>query len=398
VTVTRGSRSERAIPTEAVASALGDGIRLENIRVHYPLAQSFSDSIRGVPRRVVRAVDGVDLSIGRGEVVALVGESGSGKTTLARALVRLAPIASGRVLLDGRDVTRLSGGGLREYRRRVQIVFQDPYESLDPRQTVLDVVGEPLDVHGLASGEKRRARVERALDDAGLTPASRFLGRYPHELSGGQRQRVAIAAAMVLEPEIVVADEPVSMLDVSLRVGILRVLLELRRTRNVGSLFITHDLSLAWLIADRIAVMYLGRIVEEGPAEEVIHNPQHPYTRALLSVAPSPDPSRRSQRRILAGETPDPARIPGGCRFYPRCPLHSERGHTEDPQLFEVAPGHRSACWLVEHGEPLPPFPPLAAEIPPAADASPVAPNAAPVAPNAAPVAPNAADVSRDTA
>jgi oligopeptide/dipeptide ABC transporter ATP-binding protein len=221
----------------------------------------------------------------------------------------------------------------------------------------MDVVSEPLDVHGLARGQQRRATVERALEDAGLTPAHRFLGRYPHELSGGQRQRVAIAAAMVLEPEIVVADEPVSMLDVSLRVGILRVLLELRRTRNVGYLFITHDLSLAWLIADRIAVMYLGRIVEEGPAEQVIHDPHHPYTRALLSVAPSPDPSGRSQRRILVGETPDPSRIPGGCRFYPRCPLQSDRGRTEDPGLFEVGPGHRSACWLVENGEPLPPFP-----------------------------------------
>jgi peptide/nickel transport system ATP-binding protein len=168
---------------------------------------------------------------------------------------------------------------------------------------------------------------------------------------------VAIAAAMVLEPEIVVADEPVSMLDVSLRVGILRILLELRRTRNVGYLFITHDLSLAWLIADRIAVMYLGRIVEEGPAEQIIRDPRHPYTRALLSVLPSPDPSRRPQRRILAGEAPDPTRIPSGCRFYPRCPLQSEHGKTADPPLFEVAPGHRSACWLVEHGELLPPLP-----------------------------------------
>ena len=202
--------------------------------------------------------------------------------------------------------------------------------------------------------------MERALEDAGLTPRKPLpRRRYPHELSGGQRQRVAIAAAMVLDPEIVVADEPVSMLDVSLRVGILRVLLELRRTRNVGYLFITHDLSLAWLIADRIAVMYLGRIVEEGPAEEVIHNPQHPYTRALLSVAPSPDPSRRAQRRILVGETPDPARIPSGCRFYPRCPLQSERGRTEDPPLFEVGAGPPIGVLAGGDGGPLPPFPPI---------------------------------------
>jgi oligopeptide/dipeptide ABC transporter ATP-binding protein len=193
-----------------------------------------------------------------------------------------------------------------------------------------------------------------------------LLARYPHELSGGQRQRVAIAAAMVLEPEIVVADEPVSMLDVSLRVGILRILLELRRTRNVGYLFITHDLSLAWLIADRICVMYLGRIVEEGPAEQVIRDPRHPYTRALLSVLPSPDPSRRRQRRLLVGETPDAARIPSGCRFYPRCPLQSERGRAEDPPLFQVGPGHTSACWLVEHGEQLPPLPELDGAVTPA--------------------------------
>jgi oligopeptide/dipeptide ABC transporter ATP-binding protein len=346
---------------ESTAGAMTSGIELRDIRVSFPLHQPFGAMLRGAARPMVRAVDGVDLAIGRGEVVALVGESGSGKTTLARALVRLLPISSGRVLLDGDDVTDLRGAALRAYRRRVQIVFQDPYESLNPRQTVLDIVGEPLDVHALARGRERRERVTRALEDAGLTPAQRFLQRYPHELSGGQRQRVAIAAAMVLEPEIVVADEPVSMLDVSLRVGILRVLLDLRRSRNVGYLFITHDLSLAWLIADRIAVMYLGRIVEEGPTEQVIRDPRHPYTRALLSVAPSPDPSHRTKRRILVGETPDPSRLPPGCRFHPRCPLQSERGATEEPPLFEVAPGHRSACWLVEGGAPLPALPEPAA-------------------------------------
>jgi oligopeptide/dipeptide ABC transporter ATP-binding protein len=351
-------------------AAAASGIELRDIHVRFPLSNGLVNSLRGVPRPVVRAVDGVNLRVGRGEVVALVGESGSGKTTLARSLVRLLPITSGKVLLDGRDVTDISGAALRAYRRKVQIVFQDPYESLDPRQTVLDICAEPLDVHGLARGEERQARVERALEEAGLSPARRLLARYPHELSGGQRQRVAIAAAMVLEPEIVVADEPVSMLDVSLRVGILRILLELRRTRNVGYLFITHDLSLAWLIADRICVMYLGRIVEEGPAEQVIRDPRHPYTRALLSVLPSPDPSRRRQRRLLVGETPDAARIPSGCRFYPRCPLQSERGRTEDPPLFQVGPGHTSACWLVEHGEQLPPLPELDGALTPPAPAA----------------------------
>jgi oligopeptide/dipeptide ABC transporter ATP-binding protein len=344
---------------EPASTPVTQGIDLRAIRVRFPLRHGLTDTLRGQPRLYIRAVDGVDLSVRRGEVVALVGESGSGKTTLGRALVRLAPLAGGTVHLDGEDVTRIRGKALQDYRRKVQIVFQDPYESLDPRQTVLDIVGEPLDVHRLAGGRERQERVERALEEAGLAPARRFILRYPHELSGGQRQRVAIAAAMVLDPEIVVADEPVSMLDVSLRVGVLRVLLELRRSRNVGFLFITHDLSLAWLIADRICVMYLGRIVEEGPAEQLIRDPRHPYTRALLSVLPSPHPSQRRERRILAGEAPDPSRIPSGCRFYPRCPLQSERGRNEDPPAFDVGPGHTSACWLVENGEPLPPTPAL---------------------------------------
>jgi oligopeptide/dipeptide ABC transporter ATP-binding protein len=332
-------------------------IELRDVHVDFPLRQGLGDAILRRPRLLVRAVDGVNLRVERGEVVALVGESGCGKTTTGRALVRLAPITGGRVLLDGEDVTRISGSALREYRRRVQIIFQDPYESLNPKQTVLDVVGEPLDVHRLARGPERKERVAQALEDAGLRPAARYLERYPHELSGGQRQRVAIAAAMVLDPEIVVADEPVSMLDVSIRTGILRIMLELRQSRGVGYLFITHDLSLAWLIADRICVMYLGRIVEEGPADQIVRDPRHPYTKSLLSVMPSPDPNRRRARAILAGETPDAARIPTGCRFHPRCPLVFDRCPTDDPGLLRVDDRQAAACWLVERGEPLPPLP-----------------------------------------
>jgi oligopeptide/dipeptide ABC transporter ATP-binding protein len=275
-----------------------------------------------------------------------VGESGSGKTTTGRALVRLAPITRGQVTLEGRDVTAISGRALRDYRRRVQIIFQDPYESLDPRRTIGDQVGEPLAVQGVGTQVEREARVDRALEDAGLRPAARFRDRYPHELSGGQRQRVAIASAMVLDPDVLVADEPVSMLDVSLRAGILRVMLDLRERRGVGILFITHDLSLAWLIADRIAVMYLGRIVEVGPAEQLVRDPRHPYTRALLSVMPSPDPSRRRRRRILRGETPDASRIPSGCRFHTRCPIAFDRCVHEDPPSLEVGGGHTAACLL----------------------------------------------------
>jgi oligopeptide/dipeptide ABC transporter ATP-binding protein len=276
-----------------------------------------------------------------------VGESGSGKTTTGRALVRLAPISGGSVIHDGRDVTAIRGRDLRAYRRRAQIVFQDPYESLDPRRTIGDQVREPLIVAGGRDGAEVDDAVARALEDAGLRPASAFLERYPHELSGGQRQRVAIATAMVLEPEVLVADEPVSMLDVSVRSGILRVMLDLRAARGVSILFITHDLSLAWLIADRIAVMYLGRIVEVGPAEEVVHRPAHPYTRALLSVLPSPDPTRRRERIILSGETPDASQVPGGCRFHPRCPVAIAACATTDPPMRAVGAAHEVACILV---------------------------------------------------
>jgi oligopeptide/dipeptide ABC transporter ATP-binding protein len=312
-------------------------IELRELEVHFPIRRTLSEWVRRKKARVVRAVDGVDLDLRKGEIVALVGESGSGKTTTGRALVRLAPITGGRILLEGSDVTDIRGNPLRSYRRRVQIIFQDPYESLDPRRPVGEAVEEPLLVHGLGDRNERKARVNQALSDAGMRPPEAFLRRYPHELSGGQRQRVAIACAMVLEPDVLVADEPVSMLDVSLRSGILRVMLGLRQKRGVGILFITHDLSLAWLIADRIAVMYLGRIVEIGPAEEIVRNPRHPYTRALLSVMPSPDPSHRRTRQILKGETPDASRIPAGCRFHTRCPLVFDRCRVEDPPTVPVS-------------------------------------------------------------
>jgi oligopeptide/dipeptide ABC transporter ATP-binding protein len=323
-------------------------IELRGLRVSFPLRRSMSEWLRRVPAGVVRAVDGVDLQLGQGEIVALVGESGSGKTTTGRALVRLAPITGGQVLLDGQDVTAISGRALKDYRRTVQIIFQDPYESIDPRRTIGDQVAEPLAVHGIGTTAERATRVDQALEDAGLRPASRYRDRYPHELSGGQRQRVAIACAMALRPDVLVADEPVSMLDVSLRSGILRVMLDLRERRGIGILFITHDLSLAWLIADRIAVMYLGRVVEIGPAEQLIADPRHPYTRALLSVMPSPDPAHRRERQILRGETPDASRIPSGCRFHTRCPVAFDRCRTEDPPEVEVVPGHVAACFLAD--------------------------------------------------
>jgi oligopeptide/dipeptide ABC transporter ATP-binding protein len=259
-------------------------------------------------------------------------------------------VSAGTVTYRGTDITHLRGAELRRLRRRFQIVFQDPYESLDPRQTVEDIVAEPLLIHGVgASLAERRAAVLAALRSVGLEPPEEFASRYPHQLSGGQRQRVSIAAAMILEPELVVADEPVSMLDVSLRAGILRLMLDLRAERDFAYLFITHDLSLAWVFADRIAVMYLGRIVESGPADEIIRGPRHPYTRALVSVIPVPDPAVRREQVLLAGETPSPLEVPPGCRFHPRCPLRAAMGNPEicervDPQLVETGPHHAVAC------------------------------------------------------
>jgi peptide/nickel transport system ATP-binding protein len=262
----------------------------------------------------VRAVDGVDLDVRPGEIVALVGESGCGKTTLARALVGLVEPTAGRIAFDGRPL-EYSGRSLKAYRRRVQLVLQDPTGSLNPRHTVYDAVAEGLRIHGHAGDE--RAAVAGALARAGLRPAERFFLRRPHELSGGQRQRVVIAGALVLEPELLVADEPVASLDASVRGEILALLLRLRAELGLSALVVTHDLGLAWNIADRVAVMYLGRIVETGEVERVLTAPRHPYTRALLSVLPEApgDPV------ILAGEPPDPSRIPSGCRFHARCQI-----------------------------------------------------------------------------
>ena len=343
-------------------------LQVRDLAVHYPPSRAHRDRLgRGRP---VRAVDGMSFDLFPGEILAMVGESGSGKSTLARAVLRLVEPTAGRIVHRGRDITALRGAELRRLRARFQIVFQDPYESLNPRQTVEEIVAEPLVIHGRgATAAERRGLVLAALEAAGLRPAGEIAARYPHQLSGGQRQRVAFAAAMALEPELVVADEPVSMLDVSLRAGILRLMLDLRDGRGFACLFITHDLSLAWVVADRIAVVYLGRIVEIGPADEVLRRPRHPYTRALVSVIPVPDPAAAGAQIVLAGETPPPDAIPSGCRFHPRCWLREQLGNpdrctTEDPTLVPAAAGHDVACHFADGAPDPQPTEPLSQEEP----------------------------------
>ena len=303
---------------------------------------------------VARAVDGVNLAVRRGEIIALVGESGSGKTTLARTILGLQRPTSGAVYVAGEALSYRSRA-LKAYRRRAQLILQDPSGALNPRHTVFEAVAEGLRVHGLHEGEE--AKVADALSRAGLRPPERFYRRYPHELSGGQRQRVVIAGALVLDPEIIVADEPVSSLDASVRGEILALLLRLRDDLGLTLVVVTHDLGLAWNIADRVAVMYLGRILEIGPTEEIMSAPQHPYTKALLSVVPE---TAHLEPIVLAGETPDPARIPAGCRFHPRCPALADGtaaaagvdGQCRTVGLPVLAAGvgadtHTSACYLV---------------------------------------------------
>ncbi len=300
---------------------------------------------------VVHAVEGVSFSLARGEVLGLVGESGSGKTTVANCVVRLVEPTSGRIVLDGTDITHLTPRQLRPLRRGLHMVFQDPSSSLDPRMSCGAIVAEPLRLHRLARGRELEARVATIFDAVGLR--QEFRHRYPHELSGGERQRVAIARALILEPSVLVADEPVSALDVSVQASILNLLRDLQRGMGFSCLFITHDLATVEFLCDRVAVMYLGEIVETAPKAELFRAPQHPYTQALLSAAVVADPRRQRATRpvLLEGELPSPFDPPAGCRFHTRCPLHEQsrpRSDEERPLLREFAPGHLVACHLVE--------------------------------------------------
>ena len=314
-------------------------VEINRLVKEFPLAQGLFAT-----RGRVRAVNDVTLTLTRGETLGLVGESGSGKTTLGRCAIRLVEPTSGTISVDGTDLAALSSRELRAFRRRMQIVFQDPYGSLNPRMKVGEAVREPVEVHGLAKGDAARARVQSLFREVGLDES--YVDRYPHELSGGQRQRVGIARALSVEPDFLVLDEPVSALDVSVQAQVLNLLTELRASRSLTYLFIGHDLAVVRHVADRVAVMYLGRLMEVATAGTLYANPSHPYTRALLSAAPVPDPTARRSRVVLKGDPPSPARPPSGCVFHPRCfhPKKDDRCVAERPELRPIAAGQTAAC------------------------------------------------------
>ncbi|HYH87259.1 MAG TPA: dipeptide ABC transporter ATP-binding protein [Pyrinomonadaceae bacterium] len=333
---------EQTVPKAEAAAARAhdarEGVREELVRVrglfkHFPV-QASDD--------VVRAVDGVTFEIFRGETLGLVGESGCGKSTVGRCLLRLIEPTRGEIRFGDEDVLSLRGGDLRRLRREMQIIFQDPYASLNPRMKVRDIVAEPLIIHGIGDRAERRERVADLLRKVGLDPD--YMNRYPHEFSGGQRQRIGIARALALNPKLIVADEPVSALDVSVQAQVVNLLEDLQKEFNLTYLFISHGLAIVEHISDRVAVMYLGRIVEVATAEELYANPLHPYTRALLSAIPIPDPTRKRERIVLKGDVPTPINPPSGCRFHTRCPEAIAECAQIDPDLREITPGHTVAC------------------------------------------------------
>ncbi|MBS0224529.1 MAG: dipeptide ABC transporter ATP-binding protein [Proteobacteria bacterium] len=315
-------------------------LEVKDLKKHFPVR-------KGLLRRAVgqvHAVDGISFSIREGETLGLVGESGCGKSTAGRTVLRLIEPTSGQVTMTGRDITHLSKKELRPYRRQMQIVFQDPFSSLNPRMTAGDIVGEPLLVHGVARGKAQREQVAALFERVGLRPAQ--MASFPHQFSGGQRQRIGIARALALGPKLIVGDEPVSALDVSIQAQVINLLQDLQRERKLSYLFISHNLAVVEHISHRIAVMYLGRIVEYADTRSIFIRPQHPYTEALLSAVPVPDPTIKREKRLLEGDVPSPVNPPTGCHFHTRCPYAVARCKVESPPLREIAPGHHVSCHL----------------------------------------------------
>ncbi|HHX25576.1 MAG TPA: ABC transporter ATP-binding protein [Firmicutes bacterium] len=318
---------------------------VENLVKYFPLRRGIGQSLRREPERAVKAVDGVSFNVKKGELFGVVGESGCGKTTMGRTILRLLEPTAGRVTFEDIEVTALSVEQLKQLRTRMQIIFQDPYESMNPRLDVHRIIAEPLRIQGMVSNSKDAIPyIEKALEDVEMTPPEEYLYRYPHELSGGQRQRIAVARALVLNPEFIVADEPVSMLDVSIRGEILNLMLNLSRERGVTFLYITHDLATARHICDRIAVMYLGKMVEKGPTDSLVKHPLHPYTRALIGAVFVPDPKRKGFGKVLKGEVPSPVDPPSGCRLHPRCPIAQDICKEVEPELVSADDNHMVAC------------------------------------------------------
>jgi oligopeptide/dipeptide ABC transporter ATP-binding protein len=326
------------LPTKPDEAAL---VSVRNLKTYYSIRGSFGDRLIGREAGRVKAVNDVSFDLHKGEVLGLVGESGSGKTTLGRTLLGLVRATDGSVMFEGRDITKLSERELRTHRRRMQLVFQDPHASLNPAMTIGDAVGHPLQIHGLVRGrDQMRRRVAEALEIVGLSPAEQFLDKYPSDLSGGQKQRAVIARAVILNPVLLVADEPVSMLDMSVRAKILELMLNLKQEFDLSYLYITHDLATAKFFCDRIAILYLGRIVEIGPSAAIYEEPKHPYTQALLRAIPEPDPRRSVPRDLPRGEVPDAARPPRGCSFHPRCPRAFEICGWETRDLRDLLEAH----------------------------------------------------------
>jgi oligopeptide transport system ATP-binding protein len=328
-----------AVPQNGTAD--GDLLKVQHLKMYFPITQGII-----LQRQVgwVRAVDDVTFSVKRGETLGLVGESGCGKSTTGRAILQLYKPTSGTVDFLGKSLTQLNGGDLRRMRREMQMIFQDPYASLNPRMTVGSIIGEPLEIHGLARGREKSERVQELLRIVGLNPY--FANRYPHEFSGGQRQRIGIARALAVQPSFIVCDEPISALDVSIQAQVINLLEDLQSQFNLTYLFIAHDLSVVRHISDRVAVMYVGKLVEVTQRDLLYERPLHPYTKALLSAVPIPDPviERKRQRIILTGDVPSPVNPPTGCRFHPRCPFAQDLCREKEPELLEVEPNHFTAC------------------------------------------------------
>lgn len=321
-------------------------IEIKNLKKYFEVERDFIQKLSSRTKRYVKAVDGVTFDIKRGEVFGLVGESGSGKTTTGRLIINIISPTEGSVLFDGVDLTKLSKRELKHFRRRMQVIFQDPYASLNPRMKIGKTLMQPLEIHKIGTPREREEKALELLEKVGLTPPEIIFTKYPHQLSGGQRQRVVIARALILNPDFVLADEPVAMADVSMRVLLLELMMDMKKEFNLTYLFITHDLATAKYVCDRVAIMYLGKIMELGPLRDVFQNPLHYYTKALLAAIPIPDPDHKRKVDIPKGEIPNPIDPPAGCRFHPRCPYKMDICEKVEPQLQMIEEGHYVACHM----------------------------------------------------